>query len=100
MSTISTVSTNTTTGTEISTDTSTMLTCLSCGMPIESGEYCDHCTDETGALQSFDDRFSRMTQWQLRANPGETQQEAERATLQYLATMPAWRDHPRVVARE
>ena len=27
----------------------TTLTCESCGMPIETGRYCDHCTDETGA---------------------------------------------------
>jgi hypothetical protein len=44
-------------------------TCESCGMPIETGRYCGHCTDESGQLQSFD----------------------------YMATMPAWRDHPRVV---
>ena len=28
----------------------TTTACESCGMPIESGRYCDHCTDETGVL--------------------------------------------------
>jgi hypothetical protein len=25
--------------------------CESCGMPIETGRYCDYCTDENGSLQ-------------------------------------------------
>jgi hypothetical protein len=70
--------------------------CESCGMPIETGRYCGYCTDETGALQSFDERFERMTAWQARRNPGATRQEIEQQTLDYMATMPAWRDHPRV----
>jgi len=72
--------------------------CESCGMPIETGRYCGYCTDETGALQSFDERFERMTAWQARRNPGAARQEIERQTLDYMATMPAWQDHPRVAA--
>ena len=34
-------------------------TCESCGMPIETGRYCAHCTDENGQLQSYHQRFSR-----------------------------------------
>ncbi|MBK6954065.1 MAG: hypothetical protein IPH27_00770 [Actinomycetales bacterium] len=74
-------------------------TCESCGMPIESGRYCQHCVDETGALQDFDIRFERMVGWQARRDPGASREALERATLDYLATMPAWRDHPRVVGR-
>jgi hypothetical protein len=37
----------------------TTAACESCGMPIETGRYCGYCTDETGALQSFDERFER-----------------------------------------
>ena len=70
--------------------------CESCGMPIETGRYCAHCTDESGQLQSFDQRFERMVAWQARRDPGATREELERQTLSYLATMPAWRDHPRV----
>ena len=72
--------------------------CESCGMPIETGRYCEYCTDENGILQSFDERFARMTSWQARRHPGATRQEIERQTLDYMATMPAWQDHPRVVA--
>jgi hypothetical protein len=61
----------------------TATACESCGMPIETGRYCGYCTDETGNLQSFDERFERMTAWHL----------------DYMATMPAWKDHPRVTSR-
>lgn len=74
--------------------------CESCGMPIESGTYCEHCTDTTGALQDFDTRFEKMVAWQARSNPDQTRKEAEASTLDYLATMPAWRDHPRVAHRD
>ena len=70
--------------------------CESCGMPIESGHYCAYCTDEHGNLQSFEERFARMTDWQARRTPDASREEIEAATLAYLATMPAWRDHPRV----
>lgn len=70
--------------------------CESCGMPIETGRYCTYCTDETGALQPFEERFERMVSWQARRNPGSSRAELEAATLSYLATMPAWRDHPQV----
>ena len=45
-------------------------TCESCGMPLETGRYCDYCTDEHGELQSFDERFARMVDWQARRSPG------------------------------
>lgn len=70
--------------------------CESCGMPIETGRYCGHCTDESGRLQSFDQRFERMVAWQARRNPAATRAELEQQTLSYMATMPAWQDHPRV----
>jgi hypothetical protein len=76
----------------------TTSTCESCGMPIESGPYCEHCTDAEGRLQSFEERFERMLGWQARRHPEATRPQLEAETLTYLATMPAWRDHPRVKA--
>ncbi len=73
--------------------------CESCGMPIESGPYCQYCVDEQGKLQAFDERFERMVQWQLRQKPNLARAQAERETLEYMAKMPAWREHPRVAAR-
>ena len=73
--------------------------CESCGMPIETGPYCQHCVDGAGKLQPFDERFERMVQWQARRAPQASRAELEQQTLAYMATMPAWREHPRVKAR-
>ena len=68
--------------------------CQSCGMPIESGPYCRHCADDSGNLQAFDERLARMIQWTRRENPSLDPSAAEQQTLRYMATMPAWKDHP------
>ncbi len=70
--------------------------CHSCGMPIEAGIYCQYCTDESGKLQPFEERFERMVQWMSRQKPELSRRDAERQTLAYMAGMPAWRDHPKV----
>lgn len=70
--------------------------CESCGMPIEAGPYCAHCVDAAGALQPFEERFERMIAWQARKEPGASRAELEAKTRAYMATMPAWKDHPRV----
>jgi hypothetical protein len=59
-------------------------------------ETCESC----GQLQSFDERFDRMVAWQARRNPGASRADLERQMLDYMATMPAWQDHPRVASRE
>ncbi|SDZ02298.1 hypothetical protein [Herbiconiux ginsengi] len=69
-------------------------TCESCSMPIETGRYCEYCTDEYGALQDFDTRFAAMVSWQQRSNPGQSRAEAEAQTREFMSGMPAWRDHP------
>ncbi len=71
--------------------------CQSCGMPIEQGIYCAHCTDENGQLQDFDKRFEKMIAWQLRR--GDSREDAEQKTLDYMATMPAWANHPDLAKR-
>lgn len=76
------------------------MNCESCGMSIEAGIYCEHCTDENGKLHPFEERFERMIQWTTRNDPAITREAAEAATLQYMATMPAWQDHPKVVAAQ
>ncbi len=75
------------------------IACESCSMPIESGRYCAYCTDADGNLQPFDERFERMVGLQARRHPDQSRAEVEAATLACMATMPAWRDHPRVAGR-
>jgi hypothetical protein len=69
--------------------------CESCGMPVEAGPYCNYCTDDHGKLQPFDERFERMVQWQLGREGGE-RADAEKKTRAYMATMPAWKNHPKL----
>lgn len=68
--------------------------CESCGMPIETGPYCHYCVDDQGKLQEFNERFERMVQWAQRHEPNLSRPEAEAKTKKYMATMPAWREHP------
>jgi hypothetical protein len=39
-----------------------------------------------------------MVQWMLSQKPGLAPAEAKKQTLAYMATMPAWRDHPKLKA--
>ena len=77
----------------------TPASCQSCGLTIESGPYCEYCTDDTGALQSFDERVARMSQFMREREPTITPEDAKARTLAYMRNMPAWRDHPRVKER-
>jgi hypothetical protein len=72
--------------------------CESCSMPIETGRYCQYCVDSSGKLQAFEERFEKMIAWQKRKEPNASRAALEAATLAFMATMPAWKDHPRVVA--
>ena len=74
----------------------TELKCESCGMPIESGHYCQFCTDEHGNLQDFDTRFAAMVDWQQRRTPDASRETIEAETSSYMSGMPAWRNHPRL----
>jgi hypothetical protein len=70
--------------------------CESCSMPIETGRYCQYCSNEKGELQPFEERLERMVAWQARNNPGKARTQLESETLAFMAKMPAWKDHPRV----
>lgn len=71
-------------------------TCESCSMPIESGRYCEHCTDENGKLQDFDTRFAAMVAWQRQSNPNTPAEQIEAETRAFMGRMPAWKGHPRL----
>ncbi len=73
--------------------------CESCGMPIEAGPYCQYCVDEDGNLQAFEERLARMAQWVRRRTAGVSDAQAQTQALEYMATMPAWRSHPELLAR-
>ncbi len=68
-------------------------------MPIESGRSCSYCVTPSGELQPFEERFEKMVGWQLRQKPGTARAQAEKETLAFMAKMPAWKDHPKVIRR-
>jgi hypothetical protein len=39
-----------------------------------------------------------MVGWQLRQKPGLSRERAEQDTLAFMSKMPAWKNHPKVVA--
>ena len=73
--------------------------CQSCSMPIESGDYCTYCVDSSGRLHSFDETLARMTQFAMRRLGVADPAAAKAQTLEFMATMPAWRDHPELARR-
>lgn len=73
-----------------------MASCESCSMTIESGPYCDHCTDEKGSLLEFEECLTRFMLWTKRTDPDISDEEARTKTLAYMGKMPAWMDHPRL----
>ncbi len=71
-------------------------TCESCGMPVEAGPYCVHCVDETGALQSFEERLARMIDF-IRSRDAAIDETAAKAqALGHMSMMPAWRNRAEV----
>jgi hypothetical protein len=49
--------------------------------------------NDSGLLQSFEERFERMVQWRMRREPLD-RAAAEERTRAHMRTMPAWRGHP------
>ena len=70
--------------------------CQSCGMPVETGPYCVYCGDENGNLHGFDETVARMAQFYRRQDPKLGEAESRAKTMKHMATMPAWKDHPRL----
>ena len=78
-------------------------TCESCGLPLLQADdhalgdpanpLCRYCTDESGQLRPFEERFERTTQWAIRKD-GLPRPEAEARAREYMRAMPAWKDHP------
>ncbi len=73
-----------------------MAHCESCSMTIESGPYCQHCSNADGTLIGFDECLTRFMQWTRRHEPGLSEDAARQKTLDYMATMPAWKNHPQI----
>ncbi len=72
--------------------------CESCSMTIESGPYCQYCSDDSGALLPFSETVARFQQWAQKNEPEIEDGAARRKTLEFMSTMPAWSQNPELRA--
>jgi hypothetical protein len=68
-------------------------------MPIESGPLCPYCSDEDGHLIEFEECLERFSQWTRKNEPDLDKEQATTKTLEFMSSMPAWREHPEVLKR-
>ena len=87
-----------------------MKVCIACGMPMEKTEdfalgdvnkdYCHYCAKEDGTMKSYGETLEYSVKW---AREGEnfkhmgfkkrpTEAEARKTIIEYMATLPAWKD--------
>ena len=71
--------------------------CHSCGIPIGApntpkarGDYCEHCTDETGALKPKTEVEQGIAMWLKGFSPNVSDAELGVRAQRYLSAMPAW----------
>jgi uncharacterized glyoxalase superfamily protein PhnB len=74
--------------------TITMQQCQSCGMPLTNAKpgemYCGYCTDEKGALKSYETVLEGCTTGYFMGMKKMVRKEAEKAAKEHLSKMPAW----------
>jgi len=79
-----------------------MKTCIACGMPMkdksdfamgdENKDYCVHCANEDGSMQSFEQKKESMTGFIIKTQ-GLAHEAAESAALSMMKKLPAWQGH-------
>ena len=74
-----------------------MTNCPSCGISMPAETLCDNCRAPDGGLRDFEETLERFSQWAI-SHDGVAPQEARAKSLAYMATRPAWKDHPAVLA--
>ena len=76
-----------------------MKTCIACGMPMkqksdfamsdESKDYCVHCANEDGSMQSFEQKKESMTGFIIKTR-GLAPEAAKGAAISMMKKLPAW----------
>jgi hypothetical protein len=75
-----------------------MTNCQSCGVSVPKVQICEKCTIESGQLRDFTVMLQRFTNWAIRMDQ-VSPALATQTALNYMKTMPAWQDHPELLAR-
>jgi len=79
-----------------------MKTCIACGMPMreksdfamgdESKDYCVHCANDDGSMQSFEQKKEGMINFVIKTQ-GLARESAESAALSMMKKLPAWQSN-------
>jgi len=71
-----------------------MQSCQSCGMPLSEAKpgqmYCGYCVDQKGQLKPYEQVFEGTVTGYFMAHQKMDRKNAEKATRDHLAKMPAW----------
>ncbi len=77
-----------------------MKICIACGMPMqkssdfaggdENKDYCVHCANPDGAMQSYEERLNNMTAFIIRTQ-GLDPEAARTAAKNMMTKLPAWK---------
>lgn len=79
-----------------------MKKCIACGMPMtkttdfpkgdETKNYCVHCANEDGSMQTFEQRKQGMIEFVIRAQ-GYDRSAAEKMVTNNMRQLPAWKNY-------
>ena len=79
-----------------------MKTCIACGMPMkeksdyamedESKDYCVHCANEDGSMQSFEQKKENLIGFIVKTQ-GLAREAAEGAALSMMKKLPVWKSN-------
>ncbi|MCL2172713.1 MAG: zinc ribbon domain-containing protein [Nitrososphaerota archaeon] len=76
-----------------------MKVCIACGMPMnakndysmgdENKNYCVHCTNANGSMQTFEEKKESMTNFIVKTQ-NLSREAAENVALSMMKKLPAW----------
>ncbi len=79
-----------------------MKTCIACGMPMENisdfaandpgKDYCVHCANPDGGMQSFEEKKVNLTEFIVRTQ-GFDEKAAGKMAESMMRNLPAWRKY-------
>ncbi len=77
-------------------------TCIACGMPMRNQndfaqsdlkmDYCKHCANSDGTMQSYDQKLESLTGFMVKAQ-GLDESQARKSVKTMMSKLPAWQNH-------
>jgi len=69
-----------------------MTNCKACGMPINSGDFCEYCTNPDGTVKSCQEIFEGGVQFYMNKIEND-RQKAEKAVRKNMNSLPYWQEN-------